>query len=200
MPTVNGLALIPKCPRHGEEPHQRPWDYLIECYKHTVERSRGFFFSFSFSIMHTAAGFIPCNNISSCGKTRRCCQNVNPCAQKHLPKYKADTDLVAEWLAITAKTNGYEVAAATPIATGGRLKGKARKLAKAGAAKTSQTTTTASSSSLRNSTPAPKSTHLIKIKDFETLAAFISKINSLKIPKYFVVALDRVIIGQSLIL
>lgn len=125
---------------------------------------------------------------------------LTPALKSIYQKYKADTDLVAEWLAVTAKTNGYEVAAATPTATGGRLKGKARKLAKAGAAKASQTTTTASSGSLGNGTPAPKPTHLIKIKDFEALAAFVSKINDLKIPKYFVAALDRVIIGQSLIL
>ncbi|KAL6693182.1 hypothetical protein J3F84DRAFT_396640 [Trichoderma pleuroticola] len=121
-----------------------------------------------------------------------------PKAQRRTPptSYKADTDLVAEWLAVTAKTNGYEVAVAvaTPTATGGRLKGKARKLAKAGAAKASQTATTAtfgvSSGSLGNSTPAPKSTHLIKIKDFEALGTFVSKVDDLKIPKYFVVALD----------
>lgn len=117
---------------------------------------------------------------------------LTPALKSIYQKYKADTDLVAEWLAVTAKTNGYEVAVTTPTATGGRLKGKARKLAKAGAAKASQTV---SSGSPGNGIPAPKSTHLIKIKDFEALATFVSKVNDLKIPRYFVVALDRVIIG-----
>lgn len=126
---------------------------------------------------------------------------LTPALKSIYQKYKADTDLVAEWLAVTAKTNGYEVAATTPTGTGGRLKGKARKLAKAGAAKASQTATVGvSSGSPGNGTAAPKSTHLIKIKDFEALATFVSKVNDLKIPKDFVFALDRVIAGQLLIL
>jgi hypothetical protein len=130
---------------------------------------------------------------------------LNPALKSIYQKYKADTDLVAEWLAVTAKTNGYAVTVAAPTATGGRLKGKARKLAKAGAAKASQTTATTttfgvSPGSPGNGTPAPKPTHLIKIQEFEVLATFISKVDDLKIPKYFAVALDRVIIGQSLII
>ncbi|KAK4063542.1 hypothetical protein Trihar35433_8250 [Trichoderma harzianum] len=123
---------------------------------------------------------------------------LTPALKSIYQKYKADTDLVAEWLAVTAKTNGYEVAATTPTGTGGRLKGKARKLAKAGAAKASQTATVGvSSGSPGNGTAAPKSTHLIKIKDFEALATFVSKVNDLKIPKDFVFALDRVIVARK---
>ncbi|KAL6891897.1 hypothetical protein GGI43DRAFT_425202 [Trichoderma evansii] len=83
-------------------------------------------------------------------------------------QYKADTDLVAEWLAVTAKNNGYAIPAtastANPsAAVGDRPKGKARKLAKSQASK------------------------------FEPLAQFVSKINDLKIPDYFSIALERVI-------
>ncbi|KAH0525701.1 hypothetical protein TsFJ059_009123 [Trichoderma semiorbis] len=123
---------------------------------------------------------------------------LTPALKSIYQKYKADTDFLAEWLAVTAKTNGYEVAATNSIATGGRLKGKARKLAKAGAAKSSQTATAGvSSGSPGNGTAAPKFTHLIKIKDFEALATFVSKVNDLKIPKDFVFALDRVIVARK---
>ncbi|EHK39951.1 hypothetical protein TRIATDRAFT_162747, partial [Trichoderma atroviride IMI 206040] len=102
-------------------------------------------------------------------------------AQGIYQQYKADTDLVAEWLAVTAKTHGYAATATPstanpPAAVGGRLKGKARKMAKNQAG-----------------TASKKPTYLIKIKEFEPLAQFVSKVNDVKIPKYFSIALERVI-------
>lgn len=123
-------------------------------------------------------------------------------------QYKADTDLVAEWLAVTAKNNGYAIgansaAANPPAAVGGRLKGKARKLAKTKASnepsKSTATTSGASAGDAGNGTPASnKPTYLIKIKEFEPLAQFVSKIYNLKIPNYFSIALERVIQGWHL--
>jgi hypothetical protein len=120
-------------------------------------------------------------------------------------QYKADTDVVAEWLAVTAKTHGYAVTdtsstANPPAAVGGRLKGKARKLAKNQASnQPKKTTTTASEASIGDDgsgIPASKKpTYLIKIKEFEPLAQFVSKVNDLKIPQYFSIALERVIQG-----
>ncbi|KAM0258486.1 hypothetical protein ACHAQJ_003825 [Trichoderma viride] len=112
-------------------------------------------------------------------------------------QYKADTDLVAEWLAVTAKTYGYIAttpsSAANPqTATGGRLKGKARKLAKAKASNEPPATTTATAGNATLA-PKPKTTYLIKIKEFEPLAVFVSKVNDVKIPEYFSIALERVI-------
>ncbi|KAL7928044.1 hypothetical protein V8C35DRAFT_319101 [Trichoderma chlorosporum] len=107
-----------------------------------------------------------------------------PALKSIYQQYKADTDLVAEWLAATAKANGYALAVATPKAPVGRLKGKARKLAKAEAVNPSKIT-------------APKLIHPIKIKDFEALAIFVSKVDGIKIPKYFAVALERVIAARK---
>lgn len=100
--------------------------------------------------------------------------------------YKADTDVVASWLATTAEQHGYRVggaSAANPAATGGRLKGKARKQAKA-------------------TVPAPthgasienKAKHIIKVRDFEALAVYIAGLGStVRIPSFFTEALRRVI-------
>ncbi|UKZ64759.1 uncharacterized protein TrAtP1_005970 [Trichoderma atroviride] len=117
-------------------------------------------------------------------------------------QYKADTDLVAEWLAVTAKTHGYAATATPsttnpPAAVGGRLKGKARKMAKNQASnqpkKPTTTTSEASAGVDGSGTASKKPTYLIKIKEFEPLAQFVSKVNDVKIPKYFSIALERVI-------
>lgn len=123
-------------------------------------------------------------------------------------QYKADTDLVAEWLAVTAKTHGYAATATSstanpPAAVGGRLKGKARKSAKSQASnqpkKPTTTTSGASTGDAGSDTAASqKPTYLIRIKEFEPLAQFVSKVNGLKAPSYFSIALERVIQGQNL--
>jgi hypothetical protein len=120
-------------------------------------------------------------------------------------QYKADTDLVAEWLAVTAKTHDYAVTASAsttnhPAAVGGRLKGKARKTAKNQASsQPKRPTTTTSEASVGDDgsgTPASKKpTYLIKIKEFEPLAQFVSTVDDLKVPNYFSIALERVIQG-----
>ncbi|KAL7927209.1 hypothetical protein ACQKWADRAFT_101012 [Trichoderma austrokoningii] len=106
-------------------------------------------------------------------------------------QYKADTDLVAEWLAVTAKTHGYAATATSstanpPAAVGGRLKGKARKLAKNQASNQPKKPTTTDDN-------GNQPTYLIKIKEFEPLAQFVSKVNDVKVPSYFSIALERVI-------
>lgn len=101
-------------------------------------------------------------------------------------QYKADTDVVAQWLEVIAKEHGYSSVASSPAtnnaATGGRLKGKARKQAKA--AMSGQTSLP---TSIR-----PK-THIIKTKDFEPMAVHIASCADIAIPHYFSKALDRVI-------
>ena len=103
-------------------------------------------------------------------------------------QYKADTDAVASWLATTAKKCGYKASwlqreKGTPQGAG-RLKGKARKKARA-----------ASSDSNGSTTSPPFQSHTIPIKDFVELAQFIvtNKKSGLKVSKSFVSALDGAI-------
>ncbi|KAE8354727.1 hypothetical protein BDV28DRAFT_130402 [Aspergillus coremiiformis] len=97
-------------------------------------------------------------------------------------QYKEDTNSVASWLATTAKKCGYPVnsssAAGTPT---GRLKGKARKAAKAQKAST---------------TPSSRQpTYTIAIKDFVNLAELIASYNNppIRVPSSFVTILERAI-------
>ncbi|OAA40372.1 hypothetical protein ISF_09813 [Cordyceps fumosorosea ARSEF 2679] len=100
--------------------------------------------------------------------------------------YKADTDVVASWLATTAQQHGYRVggaSAAYPAATGGRLKGKARKQAKA----------TMPVATL-GMTAENKTKYIIKVRDFEALAVYIAGLGStVLVPSFFTNALRRVI-------
>ena len=89
--------------------------------------------------------------------------------------YKDDTNAVASWLALTAKQCGYPVDLLSTAkgpdsratqATSGRLKGKARKAAKDAAQnEPAQATSSASAKSPR---------YIIKIKEFITLAEYVS--------------------------
>ncbi|XWW97816.1 hypothetical protein V2A60_005803 [Cordyceps javanica] len=100
-------------------------------------------------------------------------------------QYKADTDIVAEWLTVTARKHGYcetnSSSASNTALTGGRLKGKARKQAKG------QTTAAI--------TPVtePRNTHIVKTKDYEPMAVYIAGCSGIDIPRYFASALNRVI-------
>lgn len=95
-------------------------------------------------------------------------------------QYKADTDSVATWLATTARANGYsDPNSGNPPAKSGRLKGKARK-------KQQQPQPT---------NAAPKKVHILRIKDFEPMASYVAGIESVKVPDYLTVALERVIWG-----
>lgn len=112
-------------------------------------------------------------------------------------KYKHDTNVLASWLATTAKALGYAdqlsstaaaegATASKPAPKSVRLKGKARKQAK----KESQLSAPATI----ESKTAPK--HILAIKDFVPLAQHIANgigDTALSIPSYFQVALDRVI-------
>ena len=112
-------------------------------------------------------------------------------------QYKADTDYVAAWLATTAKECGYS---ADPVITdspkhqegekrqgSSRMKGKARKLARAAASVASDN----KDSPCESSEPA----HTIAVKDFVELAKFIAdyKQKPVEVPPSFVASLRRAI-------
>ncbi|KAL7809309.1 hypothetical protein V8C44DRAFT_350489 [Trichoderma aethiopicum] len=130
---------------------------------------------------------------------------LSPAAKSIYQQYKADTNLVAEWLAVTAKAHGHvslaaSCAAKAPAATGGRLKGKARKQAKAAASRASQSTSTnfdVVQDNPGDHRPTPRATYLIRIEEFEPLAAFISKIENIKVPGCVSTALERVIFARK---
>ncbi|KAI4713823.1 hypothetical protein J4E89_001271 [Alternaria sp. Ai002NY15] len=103
-------------------------------------------------------------------------------------QYKHDTDVVASWLATTAKSFGYNKPLEPPAPTEQktqRLKGKARK-----AGNTAQ-------SGSDKQTSSPKYT--LAIKDFIPLSAHIAGVkgSNVEVPDYFNVALDRVISVRS---
>ncbi|KAH7109943.1 hypothetical protein EDB81DRAFT_832677 [Dactylonectria macrodidyma] len=98
-------------------------------------------------------------------------------------QYKADTDSVANWLATTAEANGYADNASSsnnvPVKSG-RLKGKARKQAKG-------------AHQPQPGNLANKTSRIIRIRDFEPMASYIAKTDSVKVPDHLTVALERVI-------
>ncbi|KAF2649112.1 hypothetical protein K491DRAFT_721960 [Lophiostoma macrostomum CBS 122681] len=112
-------------------------------------------------------------------------------------QYKHDTNVVASWLATTAKAAGYKTPVVGPASStssakaSARPKGKARKQAKANNA--GQATTTA----VADEPAKPK--YVIAIKDFVPLAEHIATLKSaaVKVPGYFSVALERVIWARS---
>jgi hypothetical protein len=100
-------------------------------------------------------------------------------------QYKADTDYVAAWLATTAKAHGYTNDAPGsnhPPTKSGRKKSKARKAVKA----------THQPQPSNSTTKVP---YVIRIRDFEPMASYVAKIDSISVPDHFVVALERVIWG-----
>lgn len=110
-------------------------------------------------------------------------------------QYKKDTNAVASWLASTAKSCGYppdQLFGGSSQANGPerskRLKGKARKEAKAAA--------TQSQGSASNSS---RPEHIIAIKDFIPLAEFVaaSKKPVVSVPLAFAYALNRVIATRT---
>lgn len=97
-------------------------------------------------------------------------------------EYKADTDVVAAWLTTTAAEHGYGGnQSGKPSPAGRRLKGKARKQAKAAVTETPSSST------------APKVTYTVRIKEFEPLAAFIAGVGTVSVPTYIAKTLARVI-------
>lgn len=110
--------------------------------------------------------------------------------------YKEDTNAVASWLALTAKQCGYPVdllsTAKEPDsratqASSGRLKGKARKAAKDAAQKEPGRSTSSAS--------AKPPRYIIKIKEFVTLAEYVSsqEIPPVRVPHVLARTLHRAI-------
>ncbi len=85
-------------------------------------------------------------------------------------QYKQDTKHVVEWLACTARSYGFR---ATPRASAGRLKGKARKEAK--------------------KTTKPYS---VSLSDLEPMALFLVENFQVTVPSFFAAALARAIQGR----
>ncbi|RSM00094.1 hypothetical protein CEP52_009325 [Fusarium oligoseptatum] len=83
-------------------------------------------------------------------------------------QYKADTDSVATWLATTAKANGYVDDTGNALVSAGGKKKKKKKV---------------------NTKPR----YVLRIKDFEPMAKFIAKLESINLPEEFAIALERVI-------
>ncbi|KAH7460204.1 hypothetical protein FOMA001_g19618 [Fusarium oxysporum f. sp. matthiolae] len=126
-------------------------------------------------------------------------------------KYKRDTDIVASWLATTAKQHGYTASLAAPPTAGaavnksaapssGRLKGKARKEAK----QQQQQHIAPSGIDAKNAPDPPlKPKYVLAIRDFVPLAEFIARKlttttpmeanNGAGIPLFFRTALERAI-------
>ncbi|KAH7471243.1 hypothetical protein FOMA001_g13142 [Fusarium oxysporum f. sp. matthiolae] len=126
-------------------------------------------------------------------------------------KYKPDTDIVASWLATTAKQHGYTASLAAPPTAGaaanksaapspGRLKGKARKEAKQ---QQQQHVAPSGIDAKDAQDPPPKPKYVLAIRDFVPLAEFIARKltmttpmeanNGAGIPLFFSTALERAI-------
>lgn len=119
-------------------------------------------------------------------------------------RYKADTDAVASWLAITAKNHGCMIESmksnpepdiSSRPQPSKRLKGKARKLAREAAANKSPLIAQTSGLPLSNQ-KIPRYT--ITIKDFVTLADAIAAATNppVKVPVGFMATLDRAIFAR----
>ncbi|CAL8578047.1 hypothetical protein XPA_003849 [Xanthoria parietina] len=107
-----------------------------------------------------------------------------------------DTDLIATWLAVTAKhygcpedlvTDGKATGKSSgPSQPAGRLKGKARKLAKA----------TAGAKIPESADDVPtqsRPTYAIKVKDFIKLAQYITGKRKARVPQVLIQSLTRAI-------
>lgn len=116
--------------------------------------------------------------------------------------YKDDTDIIATWLAVTAKRCGYSsdlldrtdplsFSKPIPPQSSNRLKGKARKQARdAAAAQESRTTP-----SKATDNPPAKASYTIKVQDFTALAGYIASSSKpvIKVPGSVVETLNRAI-------
>lgn len=108
-------------------------------------------------------------------------------------QYKHDTEVVASWLANTAKAVGFSSQVGesstgkTPTKPSGRLKGKERKKAKAAQVPTNE---------LSELSEPSKPKYTLAIKDFIPLAEHIAEASNaayIRVPNSFSVALERVI-------
>ena len=128
-------------------------------------------------------------------------------------QYKADTDIVPNWVGTTATAHGFhdqDQAAAVagqpgsnPAAarnggsggSGGRPKGKGRKKNQA---KKITTTPGAGGASAADKQSAHGKNYVLKLNEFEPMAAFIANkdTNNLQVPSSFAIALDKEIRGS----
>lgn len=118
-------------------------------------------------------------------------------------QYKADTDMIASWLASTAEKLGYVRNTSLKRSQASRqepkLKGRARKLARDAAAKERQENPEAafpgSSSASLGSPSSTGPVYIIAIQDFVVLAEYIAKKckSTFRAPDVFALALDRAI-------
>ncbi|KAJ3089487.1 hypothetical protein HK102_006278 [Quaeritorhiza haematococci] len=103
-------------------------------------------------------------------------------------RYKNETNRLAEWLAVTAKSLGYDLESEVEIKRNRMRGGKARKLAKE-AAKAAGSSSNSRPGSSNTPTPTPAPTgpiteYIIGVKQFTTLARFIvDKSPTLKVPR-----------------
>lgn len=112
--------------------------------------------------------------------------------------YKEDTDIVATWLAATAKRCGYlkdlldHKDEPSQTSASKRLKGNARKKAKSAAATKLPTVDV----SKLSATPPQGPKYILKVKEFTTLAEYIAVFNKtiVKVPAYLISALNRAIV------
>jgi hypothetical protein len=109
-------------------------------------------------------------------------------------RYKQDTDSVASWLASTAKKNGYPTDLLRPhdpaAQPAGRLKGKARKLAREAA----QSSPSKEAPDTNEEEKKKKPTYIIALSDFVQLANFLAtRTPRVVVPKAFTTTLSRLI-------
>lgn len=100
---------------------------------------------------------------------------------------RADTNIVANWLATTAKAHRYEGLCNSSARNGASAKSKCKRKGKG----KRQNRPAAPTPPLNTNTTAKKQ-HVLEIRDFEPLAAHLAKA---QVPDYFAVAIERVIWG-----
>lgn len=108
-------------------------------------------------------------------------------------QYKADTDLVANWLGTTAKQHGY----GTNKQSNGKHKNNKKKGGGGGGGRNKprqQPNTNPHGLPPELGGIAPtKPKYVLKICDFEPMASFLAAVEAIKVPDYFAVAIERVI-------
>ncbi|KAJ4138323.1 hypothetical protein NW768_002146 [Fusarium equiseti] len=97
---------------------------------------------------------------------------LSPAYMSIYQQYKADTDSVATWLAITAKANGFDEQNAAAKKAQAEEKEKERQ---------------------RKGKRSCEGKYIIKVRDFEDMAKFVVDTNAIEVPHRTAVALERVI-------
>lgn len=116
-----------------------------------------------------------------------------PSLKGNYKQYKTDTDIVAQWLVVTAKENGYKKATTARKAPAVGPGGEARKLGRVG---TADLLSTMPGAVVDDESSTHKPRYIIGADKFEPLAKFVSKLPNLKVPDYFTAAIERAINGK----